>query len=56
MSGPLSVGGKTVSDIVCVCRELWRRDAAIAQSVQASKDELHKWEKALRGTMSKVRT
>jgi structural maintenance of chromosome 3 (chondroitin sulfate proteoglycan 6) len=35
-------------------KELWRRDAAIAQSIQATKDELHKWEKALRGTMSKA--
>ena len=35
-------------------RELWRRDAAVSQSIQATKDELHRWEKALRGTMTKV--
>lgn len=26
----------------------------MSQSVQATKDELHRWEKALRGTMTKV--
>lgn len=35
-------------------RELWRRDAAVSQSIQATKDELHRWEKGLRGTMTKV--
>ena len=41
-------------DLRLPSRELWRRDAAVSQSVQATKDELHRWEKALRGTMTKV--
>ena len=40
--------------LLCPSRELWRRDAAVSQSIQATKDELHRWEKALRGTMTKV--
>ena len=44
-----------VEGLTVQCRELWRKEAAVGQSIQAMKEELHKWEKGLRSTMSKVR-
>ena len=46
--------------VVCVkcfclsCRELWRREAGIDQTIQNARDELTKCERNLRGTMGKV--
>ncbi len=38
------------------CRELWRREAAMDQTIQSARDELTKCERNLRGTMGKVGT
>ena len=36
-------------------RELWRREAAVDQTIQNARDELTKCERNLRGTVGKVR-
>ena len=40
--------------VLCFFRELWRREAAIDQTIQNTRDELTKCERNLHSTVGKV--